>query len=81
MILTFVKLKNTEFFFFFNFWLHHACEILVPQTGIQPKPPAVEAWSLNHYTTREVPCIYFKLPQISLQNKTISNFFFHFGFS
>lgn len=45
MILTFVKLKTTEFFFF---WLHHACEILVPQTGIKLKPPAVEAWSLNH---------------------------------
>ena len=32
-----------------------ACRILVPQPGIKPVPPAVEAWSLNHWTAREVP--------------------------
>ena len=32
-----------------------ACKILVPQKGIKPAPPAVEAWSVNHWTTREVP--------------------------
>ena len=32
-----------------------ACGILVPQPGIEPVPPAVEAQSLNHQTTREVP--------------------------
>ena len=26
-----------------------------PQPGIEPMPPAVEAWSLNHWITREVP--------------------------
>ena len=31
--------------------------ILVPQTGIEPKPPALEAQSLNHWTTREVPLL------------------------
>ena len=31
------------------------CGILVPQPGIKPMPPAVEVWSLNHWTTREVP--------------------------
>ena len=35
--------------------------ILVPHPGIEPAPPAVEAWSLNHQTAREVPgLIYFK---------------------
>ena len=34
---------------------HHACGILVPQPGIEPVPLAVEAQSLNHWTTREVP--------------------------
>ena len=41
------------------------CRILVPQPGIEPTPPAVEAQSLHHWTTREVPrrlcfliCIY-----------------------
>ena len=32
-----------------------ACVILVPRAGIEPTPPAVEAWSLNHWTAREVP--------------------------
>ena len=36
-----------------------ACGILVPQPGIKPVPPAVEAWSLNHWTTREVPIMKF----------------------
>ena len=30
-----------------------ACEIyLVPQPGNEPRPPALEAWSLSHWTTR-----------------------------
>ena len=40
----------------FFFWPHHAaCEILAPQPGIEPEPPALEVQSLNHWTTREVP--------------------------
>ena len=35
------------------------CGILVPQPGIEPVPPAMEAWRLNHWTTREVPLISF----------------------
>ena len=34
---------------------HTAHGILVPQPGIEPVPPALEARSLNHCTTREVP--------------------------
>ena len=33
---------------------HAACGILFPQPGVEPNPPAVEAQSLNHWTTREV---------------------------
>ena len=41
---------------FFPFQSHWAaCKILVPQPGIEPLPPAVEAQSLNHWTAREVP--------------------------
>ena len=29
----------------------------VPWTGIEPGPPALEAWSSSHWTTREVPVI------------------------
>ena len=45
-----------EFCFFFFSWLcHMACRILVPQLGIEPKPPAVEAQRSNHWTNGEVP--------------------------
>ena len=44
---------DTDFFFFFG--PHQACRILALRPGIQPMPPAVEAWNLNHWTTREVP--------------------------
>ena len=44
---------------FFHFWLYLLCSvahtILVPQPGIKPVPRAVEVWSLNHRTTREIP--------------------------
>ena len=40
----------------FLFQLHQsACRIVVPQPGIEPAPPTVEVWSLNHGTTCEVP--------------------------
>ena len=44
--------KNTSL----KFWGHWAvCRILVPLPGtIEPLPPALEAWSLSHWTTREV---------------------------
>ena len=43
--------------FIFYFWpCHVACGILVPQPGIEPVPPAMEARSPNHQTAREVPC-------------------------
>ena len=41
---------------FFFFWLHcETCVILVPWLGIKPPLLAIEAWSLNHWTAREVP--------------------------
>ena len=40
----------------FLFWPHHAASgALVPWQGIEPVSPALEAWSLNHWTAREVP--------------------------
>lgn len=42
--------------FTFIFQLHNAaCGILAHQRGIKPMPPALEAWSLKHWSTREVP--------------------------
>ena len=34
--------------------MHRTCGILVPQLGIEPTPPALEVWSLNQWTTKEV---------------------------
>ena len=34
---------------------HVACRIPFPCSGIQPVLPAAEAWSVNHWTTREAP--------------------------
>ena len=31
-----------------------ACGVLVSSPGIEPVPPAMEVWSLNHWTTWEV---------------------------
>ena len=55
------KTRDTVLLIFFKtlkkfFWpCHTTYGILVPWPGIKPLPPAVEAWSLNHWTTREVP--------------------------
>ena len=46
---------------FFAFYWPHPYGILVPQSGIEPMVSALEAWSLNHWTPREVPnCTFLK---------------------
>ena len=53
-----IAVYKSDFFLFFKFYLffgYTACGILVPQPGIKAMPPALEVWSLNHWTTREVP--------------------------
>ena len=44
-----------------HFYLSHhlAYGLLFPPPRIEPMPPAVEAPSLNHWTTREVPLLFF----------------------
>ena len=61
------------FFFFllfiFIFWpRREACEILVPQPGTEPVPPAVEEWSLNHWTAKEVPLSLSEILAIVFEN-------------
>ena len=50
-------------FTFFFFWSRRmASRILVPQPGLEPTAPAVEAWSPNHWaawTAREFPFHFF----------------------
>ena len=47
-----------KYFFFFSFFIFSpccaTCRILVSRLGIKSVPPALEAQSLNHWTTREV---------------------------
>ena len=59
------------------FWLHHAAhKILVPQPGIKPSPPALEAWGVNHWTNKEVPgcgsCLGLRRLPLSAQQNTSS---------
>ena len=42
-------------YFFFFLLCRTACGILVPQLGVKPVRPAVQAQSLNHWTSKEVP--------------------------
>ena len=49
------KCTMVHAFFFFLLWiLTAACRILVPGPGIESRPPELGAWSLSHWTTREV---------------------------
>ena len=52
-------------FFIFIFWAYaKAC--WQPWTGIEPMTPVVEAWSLNHWTAREVPSLVQSLSLVQL---------------
>ena len=66
----------------FLFWPHSAaCGILVPKPGIEPAPPAVEAWSLNHWTAREVsflPSFCVSFHTASQLGRKVNGFNTHF---
>lgn len=44
-------------FFVFGHVARHAGSFLTRDLGIEPVPPAVKVWSLNPWTTAEVPVI------------------------
>ena len=50
---------SPAFFFHFFGCAAWASRILVPQPRIEPVAPTVEVWSLNHWTTREAPVVFF----------------------
>ena len=56
-VVSFLFLSLLLFFVFFWPW-HMACGILVPWPGIEPASPAVEAQTLNHWTTSKVPSFF-----------------------
>ena len=47
---------------------------LVPSLGIEPRPPALGAWNLSHWTTREV--LYYI--SFSVRVRGIYSMFFFF---
>ena len=56
-----------------------ACGILVLQPGIKPMPPVLEAWSLNHWTTREVPVFSLSFQDCKKECSCFPSGFAHLG--
>ena len=57
---TFIKGKLRPMYgdrFLVNLKMSFPCRMwdLVPWPGMEPRPPALGAWSLSHWTTKEVP--------------------------
>ena len=46
---------------------------LFPWPGIEPEPPVLGAWSLSHWTTREIPRSHLKGGKWCLQKDWIGN--------
>ena len=44
-----------EYHYFILLFIGFFLALLPPQPQIEPRPPAVEAWSPSPWTTREVP--------------------------
>ena len=53
-------------------WCHKEYEILVSPSGIRPSPPPLEAQTLNHWTTWEVPVFSFWIFLLPLFDYNIS---------
>ena len=66
-------MPRSDWHFIYLFWPHHAsCGILVSQPGIEPAPPAMEKWSLNHWTTREDLALSFMKTTAAVELRTDS---------
>ena len=60
-LFTFIYVYPLSLSLFFFFFCHLACGILVSRPGIQPACLALEAQSLNHWTTRKAPHLHIFL--------------------
>ena len=58
--------------FFLNFLGPTVCRIFLFQSGKEPVPPGVEAWSVNHWITREVPTSTFNIFQEESPEKAMA---------
>ena len=54
----FILKKKKKLFTYFDYTMQHSGS-LVPQPVMESEPPAVKAWSLNHWPTRKVPRLFF----------------------
>ena len=64
-------LSFLHFFFKFYFWLHHsACGSSFSSHKLNSPPSALEAWSPNHWLSREFSKLSFILKLISLRPQT-----------
>ena len=54
----FILKKKKKLFTYFDYNMQHSGS-LVPQPVMESEPPAVKAWSLNHWPTRKVPRLFF----------------------
>ena len=81
MFLFFLFFKKYLFIYFWLHWVFAAARVwdLVPRPGIEPRPPALGAWSLNHWTTREVPVLFKDMnvcDMLEMSYKSIMNLAF-----
>ena len=52
--------------------------ILLPQSGIELVPPAVEAWCFNHWTAKEVPVTpFFEFASLDREEGALNVCFMH----
>ena len=68
-----LSLNSIALFFFFNLFAPgRSCSMwaLVPWSGMKPGPPALETWSVSHWTTREVPTWFLIDMAVSFQCMT-----------
>ena len=80
LYLIFLLLSLSFFFFFFFFAVPHVMwdlstlirDLLVPQSGLEPMPPASEAQSLNYWTIRKVSKFNLLMSIIYLKKKSVS---------
>ena len=65
-----------HYYYYYYFWpCCVACGVFVPWPGIKPVSPALEAQSLNHWATREVPVYHYIWSEFTMDNLELIHFF------
>ena len=60
-----------SFIYLFIYPHRVACRILVPRSGIEPVPPALEPRILNHWMARKVPLLFLNVVNLSCLRCTV----------